>query len=159
MEELDTLVRSVTNHSGIGLQDQRLRDIVHRLGVEQDTRDEVTRSLSVGEETTPLLDVGEGTGCTTSHEQRRRHHIAIEILPEVDRLHDERTYVDVTITTLDSAGEVAHDRLVLATGLSTGSSIARSDIELTISLANLTLLSRLILLDIVSTDEFRIQEV
>ena len=32
MEELDTHIRSVTNHSGIGLQDQRLRDIVHRLG-------------------------------------------------------------------------------------------------------------------------------
>ena len=158
MEELDTLVRSVTNHSGIGLQDQRLRDIVHRLGIEQYTGDEVTRSLSVGEEATALLDVGEGACSTTSHEQRRRHHITIEVLSEIDRFHDERTYVDVTITALDSAGEVAHDRLVLATGLSTGSS-TRSDVELAISLTNLTLLSGLILLDVVSTDEFSVREV
>ena len=53
MEELDTLVRSMTSHSDIGLQDQRFRDTVHRLGIEQYTGDEVTRSLSIVEEATP----------------------------------------------------------------------------------------------------------
>ena len=53
VEELDTLVRSMTNHSDIGLQDQRFRDIVHRLGIEQNTGDEVTRSLSIVEEAPP----------------------------------------------------------------------------------------------------------
>ena len=53
VEELDTLVRSMTSHSDIGLQDQRFRDIVHRLGIEQYTGDEVTRSLSIVEEATP----------------------------------------------------------------------------------------------------------
>ena len=91
--------------------------------------------------------------------QRRRHHIAIEILPEVDRLHDERTYVDVTITTLDSAGEVAHDRLVLTAGLSTGSSITRSDVELAVSLTSLTFSVRLILPCVVSTDKLSAREV
>ena len=53
VEELDTLVRSMTSHSDIGLQDQRFRDTVHRLGIEQSTGDEVTRSLSIVEEATP----------------------------------------------------------------------------------------------------------
>lgn len=53
VEELDTLVRSMTSHSDIGLQDQRFRDTVHRLGIEQYTGDEVTRSLSIVEEATP----------------------------------------------------------------------------------------------------------
>ena len=56
VEELDTLVRSMTSHSEIGLQDQRFRDIVHRLGIEQYTGDEVTRSLSIVEEATPRTE-------------------------------------------------------------------------------------------------------
>ena len=53
VEELGPLVRSMTSHSDIGLQDQRFRDIVHRLGIEQYTGDEFTRSLSIIEGATP----------------------------------------------------------------------------------------------------------
>ena len=121
------------------------------ISIDQYTCDHTASRLCAYTEETGLLEIGKGLGSIALDIERRRDKSPHKVLPEIDRLHDDRGYIRTRVNNLRTS-EAANERLVLATRLSP-CSCTRGDIQMTISIAYRFICCTLILPSIVCANE------